>query len=134
LRCEPPGSRKGASRGLVLLLTDDLPGLAADPLQLGQILGNLVRNAVQAMPNGGRLTIETAQQADGALTLGVADTGAGISPEARAHVFEPLFTTKAKGVGLGLAIVKQLTEANGGTVDVESVPGQGSRFSLRFPR
>jgi signal transduction histidine kinase len=118
----------------VVRLAEDLPRLDADPFQFDQILGNLIRNALQAMPEGGRLTIETAQQADGSLTLAVADTGAGIPPETLTRIFEPLFTTKAKGVGLGLAIVRQLTEANGGVVEVASTPGQGTRFTLRFPR
>lgn len=123
----------GGRAELVLRLADDLPPIAADPGHLAQILDNLVRNAAQAMPEGGRLTIETARHADGRVTLAVSDTGTGITPEDQARIFEPLFTAKAKGIGLGLAVVKQLAEAGGGTIEVDSVPGQGSRFTLRFP-
>jgi signal transduction histidine kinase len=122
----------GASVELELRLAPDLPPIDADPLQLGQILDNLVRNAVQAMPSGGRLTVETVRDEDGGVTVSVSDTGVGMTPEVQAHIFEPLFTTKSKGVGLGLAIVKRLAEANGATIDVESAPAQGSRFRLRF--
>jgi signal transduction histidine kinase len=128
-------NRVGAFDGveLTVRLTAAPTDLHADPHQLDLVFGNLMRNAVQAMPNGGRLTVETARDADGSLVLTVSDTGAGIPRENLELIFEPLFTTKAKGVGLGLAIVKQLTALNGGSVHVASEPGRGSRFSLRFP-
>lgn len=118
---------------LALTLAADLPDVDVDRHQLDIVLGNLVRNATQAMPAGGQLTIETATDDTGAARLTVGDTGVGIAPEHLAQIFEPLFTTKPKGVGLGLAIVKELVEANGGTIAVESAPGAGTRFTLRFP-
>ncbi len=112
-------------------LAADLPRVSLDPEQGKQILGNLVANAIQAMPEGGTLTIEAASCNDGAL-VAVSDTGVGIPPEHLERIFQPLFTTKAKGIGLGLAITKNLTETNGGTISVESVPGRGSRFVVSF--
>jgi signal transduction histidine kinase len=84
------------------------------------------------MPEGGALTIETGAGGD-SVWVAVADTGVGIAPEHLEKIFQPLFTTKAKGIGLGLALAKMLVEANGGVVTVESAPGRGSRFEVRFP-
>ncbi|PYM93063.1 MAG: hypothetical protein DME04_13540 [Candidatus Rokuibacteriota bacterium] len=127
--------RNGAPDGVerVLRLMDESSDLHADPHQLTLILGNLVRNAEQAMPDEGRLTVETCRRADGSLELAVSDTGGGIPREDFERIFEPLYTTKAKGFGLGLPIVKQLTALNGGDVELESEVGRGSRFRLRFP-
>jgi len=110
---------------VVLDLAADLPRVSVDPEQVGQVLGNLVTNAVQAMPDGGTLTLPTAR-ADGGVAVTVADTGAGIAPEHPDKIFQPLFTTKAKGIGLGLAVARDLAEANGGTIEVESVPGRAA--------
>jgi PAS domain S-box-containing protein len=114
-------------------LAEDLPLVALDPEQIVLALGNLILNALQAMPSGGALTVETSWTAR-AVLIGVADTGVGIAPEHLDKIFEPLFTTKARGIGLGLAVVKRLLEANGGQITVESTLGQGSRFLVRFPR
>ena len=83
------------------------------------------------MPEGGTLTVETARTEDGVL-VAVSDTGMGIPPEHLGKIFQPLFTTKAKGIGLGLAVAKRFAEANGGAVTVESAPGRGSGFVVRF--
>jgi signal transduction histidine kinase len=104
---------------VVLQLDADLPIMLADPDQLDQVFGNLIRNAVQAMPDGGRLTIGTSLGSR-QVTVFIADTGVGISEENREKIFEPLFTTKAQGIGLGLAIVKTLVEGHGGTIEVKS--------------
>ncbi|MDB5311781.1 MAG: Blue-light-activated protein [Gemmataceae bacterium] len=127
------------------------PGLrpvAADPVQVRQILMNLCLNARDAMPHGGSLTIETAP-ADtlpdavaaappppaGYARLSVADTGCGMTEEVRAKVFEPFFTTKelGKGTGLGLAVVYGVAQAHGGRVWCHSEPGRGSRFDVYLP-
>ena len=116
-----------------------LPAIQADPEQLEQVFGNLILNAVQAMSPplaaGGQLTINSARFDPGWVMVSVADTGAGISPEHQTQLFEPLFTTKSKGIGLGLALVKMLVEGHQGVVEVESegVPGQGSIFTVKLP-
>lgn len=114
-------------------LPPDLPQIRADALQLEQVVTNLATNAVQAMPQGGELWI-AAQAADGELRLAVRDSGVGIPPENMPHIFEPLFTTRARGIGLGLAVCKRLVEAHGGRIEVVSQPGQGATFTVILPR
>jgi PAS domain S-box-containing protein len=104
----------------------------ADVAFLRRALTNLVVNAVQAMPNGGQLTLE-AQSNDGTVTLKVKDTGVGIPEKIRRNLFTPLFTTKAKGQGLGLAVVKRLIEAMNGSITFESEPGKGTTFKVTLP-
>ena len=104
----------------------------ADRDHLKQVMLNLILNGLQAMPGGGTLTIEAARGRDG-LMLAVADTGDGIPPEALPRVFDPYFTTKAKGLGLGLAIARRIIEEHGGKIEVESQPARGSRFSVILP-
>jgi len=118
---------------VVARLAPDLPPVAVDALQVQQVLGNLITNGAQAMPEGGTLTIETAR-AEGGARVAVSDTGVGIAPENLEKIFQPLFTTKAKGIGLGLAVAQGLAEANGGTISVESAVGRGSRFLVVFPQ
>jgi signal transduction histidine kinase len=128
-------------------LDETLPAIQADPDQLGMVLGNLLRNAVQAMPGGGRLSVTTRQalppssspplSGEGAgvrsVAVSIADTGTGISEKDLPKLFEPLFTTKAKGIGLGLALSKMLVEGHGGRIEVESEVGKGSTFSVTLP-
>jgi signal transduction histidine kinase len=85
------------------------------------------------MPDGGTLSIKTKKSGQSA-SISVADTGTGILPENISKLFEPLFTTKYRGVGLGLAIVKSMIEAHGGTITVESDVGRGSTFRIALPR
>lgn len=113
-------------------LPPDLPLLYIDSQQMMQVLANLVTNAYQAMPHGGQLTISA--QAEGKwVRLCVADTGLGMSPQTMEKIFEPLYTTKAKGIGLGLAVSKNLVEVNGGAIAVESLEGQGTTFTVTLP-
>jgi PAS domain S-box-containing protein len=105
----------------------------ADPELLRRILTNLINNAVQAMPDGGRLEIQACEK-DGDFVITVQDSGVGISKEIRPKLFMPLFTTKSKGQGFGLAVVKRLTEALGGTVTLESEEGKGTKFLVRLPQ
>ena len=114
---------------VTLEIPEDLPLLYIDPRQVEQVLGNLVINACQAMSAGGELTI-TAHQEQEMIAIAVKDTGVGIPPENMKKLFEPLFTTKAKGIGLGLAVSQKLAEANGGRIEVESEAGKGSTFTL----
>ncbi len=93
---------------------------------------NLLENAMQACRNGGRITLQGARAGHEAV-LSVADDGPGIDPAIQERLFEPFFTTRSDGTGLGLAIVRGVVEAHGGTVTLDSSPGQGSRFTLRLP-
>jgi PAS domain S-box-containing protein len=121
---------------VALQLPDDLPFVLVDPRQAEQILGNLVTNACQAMPDGGNLVISARPSiaaGRSSLAISVKDSGVGISPENMPKLFEPLFTTKPSGIGLGLAVCKRLAEANGGRIEVQSEPGIGSTFTLHLP-
>ena len=108
------------------------PILKLDDFYLKRILTNLITNAVQAMPNGGKLTVSVSGE-DGKAVISVEDTGVGIPEEIKPKIFTPLFTTKSKGQGFGLAVVKKLTEVMGGTVTFESRKGDGTKFTLIFP-
>jgi PAS domain S-box-containing protein len=114
------------------ILAENLPAVMADSSQLERVLLNLISNAIQAMPRGGKLIFYTNQKND-FVEVKVTDTGDGIASENLIKVFEPLFTTKAKGVGLGLSISKALIEKQGGTLEVESQVGQGTTFTIRLP-
>ncbi len=114
--------------------------IRADQNQIRQVLINLLNNAAEAMPGGGRVDISA--QLDGAAGMGeggeravivVSDTGHGITPEAAAHLFEPFWTTKSEGTGLGLAISYRIIEEHGGTIAVESPPGGGCRITITLP-
>jgi signal transduction histidine kinase len=113
-------------------LAPDLPRVNLDPDGMHQVFQNLIDNAAQAMPDGGRLTI-TSRVEHGQVHITFSDTGTGIAPEATQSVFDPLYTTKAKGFGLGLSIVQLLVEAHGGEVTVSSQLGAGSCFSVILP-
>ena len=109
-----------------------LPPIPGDAEQLQQVFFNLVKNAVQAMGEGGRLTIAlTADDRD--LTVAIRDSGAGIAPEDFQRLFQPFHTTKADGHGIGLSVVRRIVEAHGGRIDVSSKPGEGTCFRLAFP-
>ncbi len=114
------------------VVEDDSKKIVADADILRRILGNLVINAVQAMPEGGNLSIHAFRQGSDYL-IEVKDTGVGISERAKAKLFTPLFTTKSKGQGFGLAVVKRLTEVLGGTVNFESEVGKGTKFTIELP-
>jgi len=105
--------------------------LSADPTQFRQVLTNLMTNAVQAMPNGGALSI-TGEEQPGYVMITVQDSGSGVPATARDRIFEPLFTTKAKGTGLGLAICRQIIERHGGTIELGD-SSYGAKFVIRLP-
>jgi signal transduction histidine kinase len=100
---------------------------------LNRILTNLVTNAIQAMPEGGRLSVATFKKEDN-LIITVEDTGVGIPEEVKPKLFTPMMTTKAKGQGLGLSVVKRLVEAQGGIIDFESQLGKGTKFTIKLPQ
>ncbi len=108
--------------------------LVADADQLQLVINNLLHNAAQAMPHGGRLTVATALEPAGEVMVSVADTGVGIDPQDLPQIFEPLFTRKRRGVGLGLALCKLFVEAHNGRIAVQSTPGQGATFTIHLPR
>ncbi|HEX9049987.1 MAG TPA: GAF domain-containing protein [Anaeromyxobacter sp.] len=113
-------------------LDPSLPPVRMDARLVRQAVLNVLVNAVQAMPEGGRLTVRSRADGDEAV-LEVEDTGGGIPDEVRARIFEPFFTTKASGTGLGLAVVRRIVEGHGGTVVVRSRAGEGTVFGLRLP-
>ncbi|WP_169979378.1 protoglobin domain-containing protein [Tautonia rosea] len=104
--------------------------VAVDPAQLQIVLGNLLRNANEAMADGGTLSVRTRTLENGRIELDVEDTGIGMAPELRDRVTEPLFSTKARGLGLGLAISREILTKNRGTLRIASEPGVGSIFTL----
>lgn len=115
-----------------LALDEGLPPIPADPEKLHDVFLNLVTNAIQAMPDGGRLAIGS-RITEGALEVSIVDTGEGIHTKNLPKVFEPLFTTRMKNIGLGLAIAKDIVERHGGNIEVESELGRGTTFSVRLP-
>ena len=112
----------------------DVPKIECWAQQLNQVFMNLLLNAAQAMPQGGRITIRTTAAGD-TVEIGIADTGSGIRPEHLARIFDPGFTTKGGriGMGLGLLISRRIVERHGGRLLVESIPGQGASFTVRLP-
>ncbi|MFO0877094.1 MAG: protoglobin domain-containing protein [Gemmataceae bacterium] len=110
--------------------SDALPQALADPGQIKIVFGNLIRNACEAMTNGGRLSIAVRQLEEGQLAVDVTDTGVGIPPERMHHLMEPLYSTKARGLGLGLAIARAILDKNQGALRVVSEPGKGSTFTV----
>ncbi len=116
----------------VVMNTPEEIFLNVDVNQMQRALMNLVENAVDAMPNGGKITIE-GRGVNEVVEISITDTGIGISKDNLARIWTPLYTTKSKGIGLGLAVTKRITEAHNGSVDVESVVGQGSKFTIRIP-
>ncbi len=117
---------------IALEALDALPPVDGDPVQLRQVLLNLLENAVYAASPQGVVTVR-GRCADGALELDVEDTGPGVDPATRLRLFEPLITTKERGIGLGLALVKRIAERHGGTVSYSDRPGGGARFTVRLP-
>lgn len=117
-----------------LRLAEDLPPIFADPGLMQQVVVNLASNAIQAMPQGGTLTVATAR-GDLGVVLRVEDTGEGMGEEVLRHIFTPFFTTKevGQGTGLGLAVVHGIVSGHGGTIKVDSAPGEGARFEVALP-
>lgn len=110
-----------------------LPAIVTDGNQLAQVFMNLLLNAVDAMPEGGTLTLRSADT-DGFITVDVEDTGAGIRPENLPKVFNPFFTTKDKGTGLGLSVSYNIIKSLGGEIYVRSEAGKGTTFTLKIPK
>ncbi len=109
-----------------------LPEVKADHQLLRRVLVNLVTNSVQAMPDGGRLTVKLKVDHGWASVI-VADTGVGIAEKVKPYLFTPLFTTKPKGQGFGLAVCKRVMETHGGSIKFKSEEGKGTEFTIQFP-
>ena len=116
-----------------LQIKDDFPQIKADLHLIKRVLINLVTNSVQAMPDGGTLTLIGQVNPQGQVSVAVKDTGVGIPNEIKNQIFTPLFTTKPRGQGFGLAVCKRVIEAHGGTISFESTVGQGTEFTIHFP-
>jgi PAS domain S-box-containing protein len=131
----------------VILDSNGLPKIWVDPQQIGQVMVNLFFNAIEAMPDGGTLTVgmtakpdrpvegqKDASAGQSEVIIAVTDTGYGIDPDQLSRIFHPFFTTKSKkGMGLGLSICKSIMEAHGGVISAESAPGRGTTFYLHLP-
>jgi signal transduction histidine kinase len=121
---------------ITLALDTPAPLIRADATRLRQALGNLLRNALEAMPGGGELRVRTAGAGGatpGTVAVVIEDTGIGIPPEDLPRIFEPFFTTKQGGTGLGLALAQKTVVGHAGRIEVRSVPGSGSGFTVTLP-
>ena len=118
---------------IVRQLEKTFPTILADPDQLDRIFVNIILNAIQAMPEGGQLTVKSEALSQEWVAISFSDTGMGIAEENMGKLFEPLFTTKSKGIGLGLAISKNFVEAHGGTIEVQSEIEKGTTFTIKLP-
>ena len=127
--CENPGVR------FVRELGAGLPEIDADPVQIRQVVTNLVINAMQAITGAGTIKVRTCAEHGAVVVLAVEDTGSGMTPEVLRRVFDPFFTTKdvGQGTGLGLAVVQGIVSGHGGSIEVESEPARGSVFRVRLP-
>jgi signal transduction histidine kinase len=115
---------------------ENVPQIVGDPEFLRSVFNNLFINALQAMEGkGGHLTVKISpDDAGDFVDFEITDTGSGIKPENLHSIFEPYFSTKETGTGLGLAIVHKIVEVHNGRIDVESTPGQGTKFTVKLPR
>lgn len=140
-----PWRQAAADKGLEwqVEIPDDLPMTRVDPDRLAQVVGNLLSNAIKYTPEGGTVSVSARKVSEageqlGGVEIAVADTGIGIEPDERARIFEPFFRSRRErrfpqGMGLGLSIARDLVMAHGGRLDVESVPGKGSCFTIWLP-
>ncbi|MFA5033049.1 MAG: PAS domain S-box protein [bacterium] len=118
---------------VIIQLGEKLPSIPADPEQLRQVFGNILINAIQSMPKGGKLLIKSGLHRSGWLYFSFTDTGVGIPDKNMGKIFEPFFTTRAKGVGLGLSVSKIFVEQHGGIIGVQSKVNKGSSFTAKLP-
>jgi signal transduction histidine kinase len=127
---EEPGRAK---IGCDLQLDPHLEPVAADAELLHRVISNLVLNAMDAMPQGGTLTLRTRDEV-GKVLIEVADTGSGLTPEECERIFTPYYTSKKHGTGLGLAIVQSVVSDHGGSIRLHSEPGRGTTFVIELPK
>lgn len=133
---EPKWKSESLGRDLhvdVVIKTEEISPIAGDPSELREALTNLIFNAVDAMPEGGTITLRTRAQ-EGRVTLEIADTGTGMTEEVRRHCLEPFYSTKGElGTGMGLAMVYGIVQRHGGTLDIQSAVGRGTTFIISLP-
>jgi len=129
---EAQSKAQGRRVELVLDL-QEIPPASGNVYELTQVVSNLIFNAVEAMPDGGRISIDTLAEED-SVVLRVADSGTGMDEETQKHVFEPFFTTKETGQGLGTSIIFGIVSRHGGEITVDSTLGEGTLFTVRLPR
>ncbi len=116
---------------LIRNLDRTVPQVWIDPEQIERVLVNMLFNAIQAMPEGGTITVSTGyNKADGMVSVAIADTGCGIAREHQGHLFDPFYSTRPKGTGLGLAIAHEIIQVHGGHIEVESEVGKGTKFTF----
>jgi signal transduction histidine kinase len=126
------GSSIPANIEVATSIEEELESINIDPDIMHRVLDNLVKNAVEAMPNGGKLTLKARKVAN-ELEFNVIDTGVGIPEDSRKRIFSPLYTTKAGGMGLGLTFCKRAVEVQGGSIDFKSELGVGTIFTVKLP-
>lgn len=129
-------TRGAASRQRVVIAIEDrrqgARRIESDPTLLGQALTSVITNAIEAMPEGGRLDIAAEDAPGGAMRLTMRDSGRGMEPETLAQIAQPFFTTKTRGLGLGLALAKRIAERFGGRLTIDSTPGRGTCVGFEF--
>jgi two-component system sensor histidine kinase HydH len=119
---------------LALDVQEPVAPILGDPPLLEQVFNNLIANALDAMPNGGALTVTVRMAKGGDHAMATfTDTGQGIAKDRLSQVFKPFITSKRAGLGLGLSLVKRIVERHGGIIELSSVESQGTSVSLRFP-
>jgi glucosamine--fructose-6-phosphate aminotransferase (isomerizing) len=128
---EPIRERAGVA--IEARVADELPALRMDERRLGQVLRNLLENAVQHSPAGGHVTLEARLESDAWLACSVEDAGPGFEPHDLPHLFEPFFTKRRGGTGLGLSIVQRIVADHGGRIEAQNRPQGGARFTVRLP-
>lgn len=114
-------------------LSDDLPAVRGDAAILTQLLGSLIANSMEAMESGGEIVVGSSVATNGRVSAEIRDNGPGIPPDDMSRIFKPFFTSKTRGLGLGLPLVRRVIERLGGTVEVESAPGEGTAVRLQLP-
>ncbi|MFZ5590228.1 MAG: two-component system sensor histidine kinase AtoS [Bacillota bacterium] len=118
---------------LVTRLASQLPVVWLDPEQIERVLGNIIFNALQAIAEGGNITVTTGRAGEQMVFVSIADDGCGIAREHLPRLFDPFYTTRPKGTGLGLAIAHEIVKAHGGRIEVQSEPGEGTCFTIYLP-
>ncbi len=128
----PEIQARARSYSLDVKIDSGLPQVLCDPTSFGEVLRNLLDNAFDATPSGGRITVRARRKSKTSFVLSVRDTGKGISNPDKAQMYRPFFTTKEKGMGLGLPFIKRVMDTCGGTIEVRSRVGKGALFNLAF--